>query len=64
MTKKLHVSLADFIRENRQDFPRHTLQALARWQGRQNPAFLPCVWLDYIDGRGGPNPRRVNPNKE
>lgn len=53
MTKKHFIELADEVRPYRDN--RAMLEVLARFCKRQNSAFNKQRWLDYIDGKCGPN---------
>jgi hypothetical protein len=63
MSKKDFVALADSIREHNRlanlngenAFTDDQLVALARFCASQNPRFKHERWLDYIEGRCGPN---------
>jgi hypothetical protein len=59
MTKKHFIALADAIREHNKShlnpFKFDQLQQLGRFCYSQNPRFNQSRWIDYIDGKCGPN---------
>jgi hypothetical protein len=58
MTKKHFIALADAIkRESGQNaaFNRVQIETLASFCQSTNPRFSRQRWLDYIDGKCGPN---------
>jgi hypothetical protein len=64
MTKRHFIALADAIRESNRIFAKYGgevhfsnehLQVLADFCASQNPAFLRQRWINYIDGKCGPN---------
>ena len=63
MTKQHFIALADWIREARQigliDYTDDVVRSLALFLGRQNPRFHRERWLDYVDGKCGPNGRKL-----
>ena len=65
MTKQHFIALADWIREARQigliDYTDDVVRSLALFLGRQNPRFNRERWLDYVNGKCGPNGGRLKP---
>lgn len=55
MTKKHFVALADDIKRNRELFTGEAIQVLADFCQSQNGNFLRGRWVDYINGKCGPN---------
>ena len=59
MSKRDFVALADAFRVHPQDEPAwdrmDVLDTLVTFCKRQNPAFKEERWLDYLEGRCGPN---------
>ena len=62
MTKQ-DIALADWIRETRErgliDYSDDVVQSLASFFGRQNLRFNREHWLDYVNGKCGPNSGRL-----
>jgi hypothetical protein len=67
MTKKDFLALADMIRKansirpegNPRAFGEYAIGLLADFCKAQNPLFKRALWIDYIDGRAGPNGRKM-----
>ena len=55
MTKKDFITLADHIRDNRDQFPPSAVESLAAWLTTNYPRFKRQRWISYIDGECGPN---------
>ena len=59
MTKQHFIALADWIREARQirliDYTDEVVRSLALFLVTQNPRFNRERWLDYVNGKCGPN---------
>lgn len=55
MTQKHFIALADHIRTHRTDWPPYAILSLADHLAREFPAFNRGRWIDYIDGKCGPN---------
>ena len=70
MTKKHFIALADMIRYanaqpgNYQLFSPPVLHYLADFCWSQNPSFKKQRWLDYIDGKCGPNGGKIETKPE
>ena len=69
MTKKDFIALADAIRESNRctvsnTFSYGQLGTLAAFCGSVNPRFNPKRWLDYIEGKCGPNGGAIRKPKE
>ena len=66
MTKKHFISLANVIKESRQQseglvFNETTIEYLADWLETQNPRFNRERWLGYIAGTNGSCGGKVKP---
>ena len=65
MTKQHVIALADWIREARSigliDYSDEVVRSLALFLGRQNPRFKRERWLDYVNGKCGPNGGKLTP---
>ena len=59
MTKRQFISLANIIREHIYDFSDDTIEHLADWCQEENPSFNREGWIGYINGRNGPNGKKV-----
>lgn len=63
MTKKHFIELAEWIRafnnNENEPFTTRQIQMLAQFCKNQNGAFMVERWLDYIEGKCGPNGGKV-----
>lgn len=55
MTKKLIISLAKHIINNRDQFSDEAIELIADWIASVNPAFLRGRFIGFINGENGPN---------
>ncbi len=55
MSKKQFIALAETIQKSRAAFSENAINALAYFCEDQNPRFNRQRWLDYIEGKCGPN---------
>lgn len=61
MSKKHFIELANMIRSSRSDWSDDQLPMLADFCQSQNPRFNRQRWLNYVNGRCGPNGGKVKP---
>ena len=59
MSKKHFIYLADCIRADRQHFTPEAIDVLIGFCKTMNPRFNTERFLDYIDGKCGPNGGKV-----
>ena len=56
MTKQHFIALADWIRDgHRANYTDDVIESLANFLVTQNPRFNRVRWLDYVNGKCGPN---------
>ena len=61
MTKQHFIALADWIRTERKtyfghrDYTDHVIESISIFLATQNPCFNRARWLDYVNGKCGPN---------
>ena len=65
MTKQHFIALADWIRSARRagltDYTDDVVGSIALFLTTQNPRFNRERWLDYVNGKCGPNGGRRKP---
>ena len=62
MTKQNFIALADHLRGL--DIPEDVLAALVDFCRSQNPAFNRDRWLNYLNGKCGPNGGKLKKTRE
>ena len=59
MTKQHSIAIADWIRNARRmgltDYTDDVVGSIANFLTTQNPCFNRALWLDYVNGKCGPN---------